>query len=308
VTKRVLVIGAGGFIGQSLCQALRKQGAIVKAVSRNSCTPGLTGIEWIRSDCHSHLQLAGWLRDTDAVVFLAAGSTPGSSAGKPVAELSNNLAPLLATLEALQQLRDVPLVYFSSAGALYGDSSAMPSREADIPEPRSYHGAAKVAAEQFIGAWTRQYGGAATIIRPSNVYGPGQTEKMGFGIIPAMLGCIQRGETLNVWGDGSVARDYLYIDDLIGLTLAALNHPSHQTVRTLNAASGVSVTLNELFTLAEEATGRPLRRNYENIRTVDARRVSIDAGMAKEHLHWQATVPLLQGLKRTWLWLNTSRL
>ena len=305
--SHVLVIGAGGFIGRSLCRALSHQGAHVKAVSRSGHVPSLTHTEQFASECSHPGDVAALLGDVDALVYLAAASTPGSSAGKPLAELSTNLAPLLATLEALQTHPSIPLVYFSSAGAIYDEQAVAASSETDLPRPRSYHGAAKVAAEQFIGAWTRQFAGSATIIRPSNIYGPGQAEVAGFGIVPTMLGCIRRGETLRVWGDGSALRDYLYIDDLVNLTLAALEAPPDGNVRTINAASGESIRLNELFTLAEIASGETLHRDYVQGRTVDANKVTINIDYARQVLGWQPEVSLDEGLKRTWHWLHTTR-
>tara|TARA_R100000005_G_scaffold91315_1_gene63527 strand:+ start:11018 stop:11944 length:927 start_codon:yes stop_codon:yes gene_type:complete len=303
----VLVIGAGGFIGRSLCLALSDQGAHVKAVVRGEQVPSLAAAEQVTSGCRNPAALATLLEGVDALVYLAASSTPGSSAGKPLVELNTNLAPLLLTLEALQARPSIPLVYFSSAGAIYDEHAVLASGEADLPQPRSYHGAAKVAAEQFIGAWTRQFAGSATIIRPSNIYGPGQAEVAGFGIVPTMLGCIRRGERLRVWGDGSALRDYLYIDDLIGLTLAALTAPPEGNVRTINAASGESISLNELFTRAETASGETLHRDYVQGRTVDASKVIINIDYARQALGWQPEVSLDEGLKRTWHWLHTTR-
>ena len=305
--ERVLIIGASGFIGQALCRALTRQGSRVRAVSRSEHHPTPAVEEQIASDCHDPSRLITLLDGVGAVVYLAAASTPGSSAGKPSAELSGNLAPLMATLEALQSQPTIPLVYFSSAGALYGERTATASRETDLPRPRSYHGAAKVAAEQFIGAWARQFGGSATIIRPSNVYGPGQVERAGFGIVPTALGCIRRGEALTVWGDGSAVRDYLYIDDLVDLTLHVLDQRPAGEVLTLNAGSGESISLNELLALAEMASGTILQRNHMESRPVDASHVIISADCAREALDWQPKVELAEGLRRTWQWLTTSQ-
>ena len=131
--ERVLVIGAGGFIGQALCRALISQGTRVRAVSRSGHYPNPAAEEHIASDCHDPSELTTLLDGVGAVVYLAAASTPGSTAGKPSAELGGNLAPLVATLEALQTQPSIPLVYFSSAGALYDERSAVASRETDLP-------------------------------------------------------------------------------------------------------------------------------------------------------------------------------
>lgn len=223
-----------------------------------------------------------------------------------MAELDGNLRPLLALLEAMQAQPTLGLLYFSSAGALYGDQHDIALNETAALRPRSYHGASKVAAEQFIGAWTRQFQRSATILRPSNIYGPGQPERAGFGVIPHAFGAIQRGTALTVWGDGSAARDYLYIDDLVALAIAALQQPSPYKLRIFNAASGETVCLNDLFELAQLASGQPLLRQYEPGRAVDADWIAIDAEKARSQFGWQPSVTLAEGLKRTWNWLNTD--
>ncbi|PLW81001.1 epimerase [Kineobactrum sediminis] len=307
MVERVLIIGATGFIGQALCQAFTQGGSRVRAVSRSGYSSTLDVEEHVACDCTDPAELAGLLQDMDAVIYLAATSTPGSSAGRPVDEVTDNLTPLTALLEALQANPTLPLIYFSSAGALYGEHPQLAATEDTPPQPRSYHGAAKVAAEQFIHAWSQQFNGTATILRPSNVYGPGQQERDGFGIIPKAFGCILRGDPITIWGDGSAVRDYLYIDDLVALALMALEQPLPGTVRTLNAASGEAVDLNELFAIAEWASGGTLERRYTNTRMVDASTVLISATKAYQTLGWKPHVPLKEGLKRTWLWFESTQ-
>jgi UDP-glucose 4-epimerase len=302
---RVLLIGAGGFIGQALCSALVTAGYVVRALSRTQAQSPHPQAETVTLDCKTPDQLAPLLEDCQTVIYLAASSTPGGSAGHALAELDGNLRPLLALLEAMQTRPNLRLLYFSSAGALYGDSHHSALGETADLRPRSYHGAGKVAAEQFIGAWTRQFQRSATILRPSNVYGPGQPERPGFGIIRHAFGAIRRGETLKVWGDGSAVRDYLYIDDLVTLTIAALDQPSPYKLRIFNVASGETVSLNDLFQLLELASGQPLLRHYEPGRTVDADRIAVDADKARAQFGWQPSTTLAEGLKHTWNWLNT---
>jgi UDP-glucose 4-epimerase len=241
-----------------------------------------------------------------AVIHLASRSTPGSSAGQALAELNDNLRPTLALLQALQHKPGIELLYLSSGGSLYGPAFG-PSAETAKLDPRSYHGAAKVAAEHFILAWCAQYSGTAIVLRPSNIYGPGQTERAGFGIIPAGFGKIARNEVLTVWGDGSTIRDYLYIDDFIALCMATVASPMPMGVRVLNASTGVGVSLTELFAEMETVAGKPLRRVHEINRKVDAPKIVMNPFLASVHYHWTPTTSLHEGLTRTWNWFSTTR-
>lgn len=206
----------------------------------------------------------------------------------------------------MQDHADVELLYLSSGGALYAPAGDSMSNETMQVRPLSYHGAGKIAAEYFISAWCDQYSRKATIVRPSNVYGPGQPERAEFGIIPAALGKIKRSETLHVWGDGSAVRDYLYIDDLVRLMLTILHKPTPKGARVVNACSGVGVSLNELFDVLQDVTGVSLSCSYETSRAVDASRVVMDPTLAKREYNFLAATPLHEGLRRTWAWLNST--
>lgn len=124
--------------------------------------------------------------------------------------------------------------------------------------------------------------------------------------MPTAFGKIRRGETLHVWGDGSAVRDYLYIDDLVGLCTAALTRQMPSGVRIVNACSGIGISLNELFTAMEEVTGQPLRRSYEHGRVLDSPCVTMDGALARYSFGDILATPLHEGPKRTWAWLNST--
>lgn len=251
-------------------------------------------------------QLGQIVRRSRVVVHLATASTPGSSAGQPLAELDGNLRPTLGLLEVLQSNPSARLVYLSSGGSLYSAGADGCASEVTAVAPRSYHGAGKIAAEHFIHAWSRQYGGAAVILRPSNLYGPGQPERRGFGIVPAGFGKVLDEGVLTIWGDGSAMRDYLYIDDFIALCMNVITSPIETGVCTFNASSGIGVSLNDLLVAIEEVCGKPLRRTYDTSRAVDVSRVVIDATAARQAYGWSATTTLAKGLRQTWSWLQSQ--
>lgn len=304
---RILVLGADGFVGHRLTSSLLAQGERPVAVSRRPFHNNLAGAELVMADLTEPSQVAQLLDRTRTVIYLASRSSPGTSAGKPVEELQNNLLPLLTLLQALQRTPEVNLLYLSSGGSLYAVDTEEPATEAAVIQPRSYHGAAKVAAEYFISAWSRQYNGHATVLRPSNLYGPGQMEKVGFGIVPTCFGKILREESLSVWGNGSNVRDYLYIDDFIELCLEVIRNPMPLGVRIVNASSGTGASLNDLFHAIEAVAQKPLLRSYAPSRTLDAEYIVMDSNAARLHYGWTPKTSLLEGLRKTWDWFNSTQ-
>jgi UDP-glucose 4-epimerase len=301
----ILLIGAGGFVGTRLLEALARRGERVIAVSRSAFAAPEGNVESHVRALHEVDDFAPLLARARVVVHVASASTPGSSAGRPVHELDENVRPALALLEALQTHPRLPLVYVSSGGTLYSRVLDDAADELAAVYSRSYHGAGKIAIEHFIEAYCNQLDGNATVLRPSNLYGPGQVERPGFGIVPRAFGTLMRGETLHVWGDGSAERDYLYIDDFTRLLLAVVDAAAEPGFRVFNACSGSSIDLNGLFALVERVTSRELRRSYDAGRPVDAPSVRMRANRAREAFGWTAEVGLADGLERTWRWFNT---
>ncbi len=307
MSEKILVLGAGGFVGRHLVRALVHDGRSVVAVSRRPADYGATPVEAIVATPREPSDLLPLLDHVRTVVHLASASSPGSSAGQPLHEIDDNLRPTLALLQAMQQRPDCGLLYVSSGGTLYGDTPGAAANEYSPLHPKSYHGAGKAAAEQFVGAWCSQYDTSATILRPSNVYGPGQSERIGFGIIPCAMGKMLRRETLTVLGDGSAERDYLYIDDFIALCMRVLASRMPRGACALNAASGIDTSLNTLFDTLELATGMQLLRTHAPARAVDVARIALDPSLARRIHGWSATTSLTEGLQRTWSWFNTIR-
>lgn len=301
----VLVLGGGGFIGRHLVEALAADGQSVISATRKPATFHHPAIENVVAAFDDPADFAPLLRRCRAVVHAASASTPGSTAGKPLMELTGNLNAALSLLTALQEVPDCRLVYLSSGGTLYGHRLGE-AVEVDMLRPRSYHGAGKAAVEHFIGAWSEQYGGTAVTLRPSNVYGPGQPARRGFGIIPAAFDCLRNRSALTLWGDGSAVRDYIYIDDFIHLCMTVLAQPSAQGAEIFNASSAQAVSLTELLGLIQEVVGESLTVTHEAARAVDIRRIAPSNAAACSRFDWQPAVPLAEGLRRSWQWFSAA--
>jgi len=299
--EAILVLGAGGFIGRALVTALSALGTPVIAVARSPLViPRNPLVESVQVAMACEEDLRNLIARSRSVVHLATTSTPGTSTARPLNEIDSNLRLTANLLQALQSRPEVELLYLSSGGSLYTESLDAPARETARVRPRSYHGAAKLAAEAFISAWSEQFGGRATILRPSNVYGPGQPERPGFGIIPAAFGKILRDEELQIWGDGSARRDYIYVDDLVRLCAAVLARPMREGATVVNACSGESTSLNALLDLICAVTGRSLRRAYMPARSVDAPAIDMDPSLAFDLYGWCHHTALAAGITEAW--------
>lgn len=291
-----LLLGGGGFIGRALARRLAELGQQVTVVARNAPPHALSGVIWRRGDLSDATLLGEVLPNCHAVIHLATTSTPGTYSREPLREGEENLRPLLQLMQALDSCPTIPLVYLSSGGAIYGNPETLPVTEEYDKAPLSYHAAGKAAAEHFLGVFARQ-GHKVTILRPSNAYGPGQPFKAGFGVIRTLMEHLQRGTSMEIWGDGETVRDYLYIDDLVEACLKALHHPASGTY---NVGSGEGHTLNELCRLAERISGRQLSLHHRPSRGGDVKAVVLDISHIRHEMGWVPQVNLEEGLRRTW--------
>lgn len=307
MTDTILVLGASGFIGRHLVAALAQKGRRVVAATR---TPAAFDHPLVRNAVapfDNANDFSALLSDCSAVIHAATSSTPSTTAKDPASELETNLRATFALLTALQEHPQVQLLYLSSAGTVYGDCGADSAGEDHPLRPRSYHGAAKLAAEHFIHAWTDQHGGSATVLRPSNVYGPGQLPRKGFGVIPAAFNSALQGTPFTLWGDGKSTRDYLHINDLLEAAELALQaHPGPGTTEVYNISSGAGVSLLELLDTIDAVTGRRIIRRIEPARSADIHNVAPDNRKAMAALDWKPTVGLTKGLGSTWQWFITQ--
>lgn len=296
--KTILILGAAGFIGRHLAEDLATDGYRIIAATRRPANFDHSQITnhvstFIRRDDFQPVY------DCDVVIHAASSSTPASSTAQP--QLDGNLRTTLALIEALQECPRPKVIFLSSGGTLYGNTP-QPVDESAKLYPRSYHAAGKIAAEYFLQVWAAQYSGDLTILRPSNVYGPGQLPKPGFGIIPTAFANALKGTPLHVLGDGNSMRDYLYIDDLLQLCKLVTADSPQAGTRIFNAASGVTMILNTLLDTIDQTTGLPLSRHYEPERVVDIQHVLLNNDAVRHAYGWQPNTSIKNGLAMTWAW------
>ncbi len=301
----VLVLGAGGFIGGATVAGLARAGHAVHAYGRARATAAsVPGVIPIQGSIEDAALLREALAACERIVYAASLTTPGTSARDPALEVVGNLLPLARVLECSGDFPRRHVVYLSSAGTIYGDV-AQCATESVPPRPRSYYGAGKAAAEALLHACTATTDWTATILRPSNLYGPGQVTTRGFAIVPTLFERALDGAPFRIWGDGSAVRDYCYVDDLVDAIRLTLDDRSGCTI--YNVASGCAASVLELVAACERASGRPIAVEYAPARGVDAARVVPDSTRLRDACGWTPRVDLDAGLARTWRWTLDAR-
>ena len=305
----ILLIGGTGFVGRSLVARLSSIFPEIYTIARgDDIIEGLPNVRHYQSGLDNAVLLKKLLPNCRVVFHLASETTPGSSILQPALEATNNLLPSLRFLECLQEYSHLSLIYVSTGGAIYGNTENEKVSE-DMPlSPLSYYGAGKAALEKFICAYSRQTGNTAVILRPSNLYGPSQAYRQGFGIIPTVFNHLLTGKILQVWGDGTSVRDYLYLDDFLDFCLILLKNLSLEgTAKVYNIGSGQGTTLLELIGFIEQITGATILKNFQPARKVDVRRIVLDNSRIMERFSWKVQIDLHAGLTKTWEWFHTHQ-
>ncbi|MFC9041864.1 NAD-dependent epimerase/dehydratase family protein, partial [[Kitasatospora] papulosa] len=206
--KTYLVTGASGFIGRSLVERLRANGHVVRCAMRRvmDCANDV--------ECPLGASIDTWLNAIDGVdgVFHLAWSTvPRTANGAPLDDVATNVIGTVALLEAMRRHPGVPFVFASSGGTVYGVPEADRVSESHPLRPLGVYGASKAAVEGYAMLYRRQFNVDARILRVSNPFGPGQNVEGQLGAASIFAWRALAGLDIQIWGDGSVVRDYLYI-------------------------------------------------------------------------------------------------
>ena len=146
-----------------------------------------------------------------------------------------------------------------------------------------------------------KHGLQPTILRPSNPFGPGQGHLGVQGVVATFFNHIKNKESINIWGDGSAIRDYIYISDLIDLCVKA---GKSDKTGIYNAGMGQGCSLNDLVLKIKEVTGISPKIKYHSARAFDVKRIILDITQAKKVFNWSPSVSIEEGLNLYWQWLQ----
>jgi UDP-glucose 4-epimerase len=292
-----LITGATGFVGRNLLRELVNRGESVIAISRR---PHLEQLEKSVNWCQFPENSKGWTEIIDqvsTVYHFAWSSLPQTSNDDPLKDASDNIIGTLGLLEAAKKKSNLRLVFPSSGGTVYGVLASVPVNERHDTHPRCAYGVSKLAVEKYLALYHDLWGLDCVALRISNAYGPGQTVGRNFGAISTFAACVTRGEPITIFGDGSIIRDYLYIDDLIEAIIAAGSHRGGAPV--INIGSGVGHSLNDIVDGLGRFCAEKIEVNYIARRDLDIAVSVLDVSLAEAILKWKPHTAFEVGIEST---------
>jgi UDP-glucose 4-epimerase len=225
---------------------------------------------------------------------LAAQADVGTSVERPDYDAEVNV---LGTLQVLEGARahGAHVVFSSTGGAIYGECDG-PAAEDAPRRPISPYGISKLAGEEYVVGWNRLFGSGHVALRFANVYGPRQEPNLEGGVVAIFLDRMAAGKETTIFGDGEQSRDFIYVGDVVGATLAAGRHKGG----VFNVGTGVETSVNELHAACRRVTGSDREPRYAPERPGEIRRSVTDPALAEQELGWRAEQPLEEGLRLTW--------
>lgn len=300
---RSLVTGGAGFLGQHLVNALIAGGDQVLVVDSAAAPRSLSarrGVEYARIDVRERVHLADAVErfEPSAVFHLAAQADPKRAHSEPWYDLDVNVS---GTLSAALAAGNARFVFVSTGGAMYGDlaPAQIPAAETRPANPTSPYGLSKYCAELYLAQLRKQSGLSYTILRPGNIYGPGQKPGSEVGVAQIFLEQLLNGQTPRLRGHGRPTRDYVYVSDVVdALLLAAVSGGP----RAYNIASGQQTSVRQIFDFLCQALSVDIRPDLVDLAPGEVTHVALDCRAAHRDLGWTPKVPLAEGLARTAGW------
>jgi UDP-glucose 4-epimerase len=229
---------------------------------------------------------------------------PQNSNANPAYDIETNVIGTVRLLTEAVRAGVKKVVFISSGGTVYGIPRYVPIDEYHPTAPISSYGITKLMIEKYLALFERLHGLPYIVLRASNPFGERQRVQASQGVVTVFMGKVLRGEVVEIWGDGSVVRDYLYIGDLIAAFLAAARYEGPE--RIFNIGSGVGLSINQALDAIEQATGCKARRRYLEARVFDVPSNVLASDRAKTCLGWAPQTSFMDGLARLAGWLKTQ--
>jgi len=299
----ILIIGGTGFIGTHLVDALASLNHNIYVFGRHKSKYENTNVKYIYGDFNDITSLNQILKDIDIVYHLLSSTVPATANLNPKFDIESNLVNTVNFLEKLEFLNIKKIIYISSGGTVYGNSKFQPINENHPLNPSGSYGIVKVAIENYIKYFSCKFKIPFLIIRPSNPYGPRQNYKGKQGVISSFLYNSISKKDLNIWGDGSNIRDYIYISDLVNFIIKS---SFSKKTGIFNVGFGNGSSVIDILNEVKQVTQSNPFINFIKTKNMDIDKVVLDISKAIKTFNWKPKISLSEGIKLHHDWLRSE--
>ncbi|WP_065091931.1 NAD-dependent epimerase/dehydratase family protein [Rhizobium leucaenae] len=299
---KALVIGGCGFIGSHVVDRLLRQGHQVRIFDRHeeNFRLALPGVDYRIGDFTDKSAIADAVQGVDVVFHFVSTTFPSTASLDPQRDVQENLIGTQQLVKVMLEAGVTRLLFLSSGGTVYGIPERTPIPETHPLRPISAYGITKTAIEHNLEMFRRTAGLRPIVVRASNPFGPRQSHVGVQGVVSTFLNRIANGEPIEIWGDGSVIRDYIDVQDLADFCALA---GTSDKGGTYNAGSGRGTSLADLLAAMEKVTEREIALEFKPARAIDVLVSVLDCSAAERDFGWKAERDLQRSLQATWNWI-----
>ena len=302
-----LVLGANGFLGSHLVDSLADRGHYVRCFDRFKDNKtkfyNSSKVELYNGEFLNNKDLKSSIKDIDYVFHLISTTTPISSSDNPAIEIETNIRYSIELFNICTQAKVKKVIYVSSGGAVYGDVNESVINETVTPHPISPYGIGKLTVEMFLDYYKHSCGLDSVVYRPSNPYGSRQSLSSRQGVIPIFLQQLLSSQPINIYGDGSMVRDYIYVKD--AMEMIATSFESSKS-NLYNIGSGNGVSVNDLLPIITETTGLDININRLELPSTFVHKNILDTQRFESEFGKPDLTSLEEGIKLTWEYISSE--
>ena len=297
---KVLIMGATGFIGRNLLIKLYKSPEYeITGFSRHANTlrnmyPKAKFIEGIYD---ANFDFDCMVKGQDCVFHLISTTYPATSNENIQKEISDNIVAAVNFLESCIRNKVKKVIFISSGGTVYGKTFKVPIKENTVTNPINSYGIQKLTIEKLLYLYNYIHKLDYRVIRLANPYGPYQRVHSGLGVISIFINKAINNDPIQVFGDGNVIRDYIYIDDVIEGIVNITKYSGSE--RIFNLGSGKGTSINEVIDEIEHVLNRRLKVKHVPGRAVDVPVNILDMSLYNDEIDEISYTPMDLGIRKT---------
>lgn len=262
-------------------------------------------IELVEGDFTSEADIASAIQNCDICFHLISTTLPSTSNTDPIFDIETNLMSTVQLLRNAVSAGIKKIIFISSGGTVYGVPKYLPIDENHPTNPISLYGIIKLAIEKHLELYRHLYGLEYVILRAANPFGDRQRVSVNQGVVAAFLDKSIRNEGVEIWGDGSIVRDYIHVSDIITALFSSMSYKGDH--RVFNIGSGQGINLNDLLDCIVQITGCKVNKTYKAARSFDVPANVLSIERAKIELNWAPKMNLVNGLKYTALQMKDGK-